>query len=75
MRGFTTTLAQRIGHPSLAARAVCLFELAMQRGHFRYGTKARLVAGASLAIALRESEKGETVRDIAVSGQTTFRLL
>lgn len=68
MRSFTTALVHRIGHPSLASRTLFLFELAMERAHYRYGRRARLVAGASLAIALRESQKGETVKDIAVCG-------
>lgn len=65
MRELVAALASRIGYPALAARAVNIFELAMQKGNFRFGRKARLVAGASLIIALRENQKGETVRDIA----------
>ncbi|KAI5124494.1 hypothetical protein M0805_003021 [Coniferiporia weirii] len=65
MRQYTVALASRIGHPALSTRSLYLFELAMDKGRFRYGRKARLVAGASLAIALREEQKGETIRDIA----------
>ncbi|THH09359.1 hypothetical protein EW145_g2062 [Phellinidium pouzarii] len=65
MRQYTVALASRIGHSSLSTRALYLFELAMQKGAFRYGRKARLVAGACLAIALREGQKGETISDIA----------
>lgn len=67
MRQYTITLATRLGHPALATRTLFLFENAMRKGKFRYGKKARLVAGAALAIALRESRKGETMKDIAVS--------
>ena len=66
MHQFTVALASRIGHHALATRAVYLFDQAVQKGGFRFGRKARLVAGASLIIALRENKKGETVRDIAV---------
>ena len=66
MREFISSLAHRLGHPSLSCRALFLFELAMERGRFRYGRKARLVAGSSLAIALRENQKGVTFKDIAV---------
>ena len=38
----------------------------MEEGRFRYGRKARPVAGSCLAIALREAQKGETIKDIAV---------
>ncbi|KAH8117521.1 hypothetical protein DFH11DRAFT_1724511 [Phellopilus nigrolimitatus] len=65
MRQYTEALAKRIGHPALSTRALYLFELAMEKGRFRYGKKARLVSGASLAIALREGQKGETIKDIA----------
>ena len=66
MHQFTVALASRIGHHALATHAVYLFDQAVQKGGFRFGRKARLVAGASLIIALRENKKGETVRDIAV---------
>ncbi|KAL5511534.1 hypothetical protein ACEPAH_4751 [Sanghuangporus vaninii] len=65
MREYVSALAHRIGHPSLSGRTLFLFELAMERGRFRYGKRARLVAAACLAIALRENHKGETIRDIA----------
>ena len=49
MREYILALTRRIGYPSLSERTLFLFERAMERGHFRYGRKARLVAGASLA--------------------------
>lgn len=67
MRQYTVALASRIGHSALGTRTLFLSESAMQKGKFRYGRKARLVAGAALAIALRENQKGETMRDIAAS--------
>ncbi|KAL5529117.1 hypothetical protein ACEPAG_5091 [Sanghuangporus baumii] len=65
MREYISALAHRIGHPSLSSRTLFLFELAMERGRFRYGKRARLVAAACLAIVLRENHKGETLKDIA----------
>lgn len=62
---FIFTLAKRIGHPGLYPRTQLLFDQALERGHVRWGRKARLVAGAALAIALREGRKGETMKDIA----------
>ena len=67
MREYVSTLASRVGHPALFTRSLFVFEQAMERGRYRYGRKARLVAGASLAISLREAHKGETIKDIAVS--------
>lgn len=66
MAQYTAALAKRIGHPGLFPRTQFLFDQALERGHVRWGRKARLVAGAALAIALREARKGETIRDIAV---------
>ena len=48
-------------------RAQGVFDQAMRAGRFRWGRKAKLTAGASLAIALRESHKSDSIRDIAVS--------
>lgn len=66
MRRYIAALAHRVEHPSLSSRTIFLFELAMERGHFRYGRRARLVAAACLAVALRENHLGETLKDIAV---------
>jgi transcription factor IIIB subunit 2 len=66
MHKYTAALASRLGHSGLAARVQLLFDQAMRKGQFRWGRKAKLVAGASMAIALREAHKGETLRDISV---------
>lgn len=66
MRRYIAALARRIGYSALTNRSTFLFERAMEEGRFRYGRKARLVAGSCLAIALREAQKGETIKDIAV---------
>lgn len=74
MREYVSTLANRVGHPSLSTRSLFVFEQAMERGHYHYGRKARLVAGASLAISLREVHKGETIKDIAVSAPFPYTM-
>ena len=47
--------------------AEAIFDQAMARGQFRWGRKAKLIAGASIAIAAREANKSVSLRDIAVS--------
>lgn len=37
----------------------------MAKGHYRWGRKAKLTAGASIAITLREAHKSDSLRDIA----------
>jgi transcription factor IIIB 90 kDa subunit len=66
MHNYIASLANRLGHPGLIPRVQLLFDQAMHRGKYRWGKKARLVAGACLAIALREAHKGDTLKDIAV---------
>ncbi|KDQ18458.1 hypothetical protein BOTBODRAFT_512433 [Botryobasidium botryosum FD-172 SS1] len=58
-------LLTRLSHSGLAPRAINLFDLAMKKGGYRWGKKATLVAGASMAIAMRELNKGETLDSLA----------
>lgn len=67
MHEFIRSVASNLGHPGTTSRAQHIFDSAMQQGHYRWGRKAKLTAGASIAIALRESHKADSVRDIAVS--------
>ena len=67
MHEFIRTLASNLSQPGVAIRAQTIFDQAMTRGHFRWGRKSKRVAGVSVAIALRESHKGISLRDIAVS--------
>ena len=67
MHEFIRVLATRVSSPGLTARAQGIFDQAMRLGKYRWGRKARLTAGAALAIALRESRKSDYLRDIAVS--------
>ncbi|KAF5365744.1 hypothetical protein D9758_003267 [Tetrapyrgos nigripes] len=66
IHAFIHSLAVSLTAPGLAPRACTLFDQAMRTGHFRWGSKAKLVAGASLSIALRESKRPDSLRDIAI---------
>ncbi|THH33010.1 hypothetical protein EUX98_g1215 [Antrodiella citrinella] len=55
----------KLGHPGLAGRAQHILDSAMQRGRYKWGRKAKLTAGAGIAIALREAHKADSIRDIA----------
>ncbi|KZT11649.1 uncharacterized protein LAESUDRAFT_755282 [Laetiporus sulphureus 93-53] len=65
MHEYIKSVAGRLVSPGSAPRAQGIFDQAMRRGHYRWGRKARLVAGASVAIALREAHKSESCSDIA----------
>lgn len=67
MHEFIRTIATRQSNPGITWRAQGIFDQAMRRGHYRWGRRAKLTAGAALAIALRESHKSDSIRDIAVS--------
>ncbi|EED77791.1 predicted protein, partial [Postia placenta Mad-698-R] len=59
------TVASRLAHAGSASRAQTIFDQAMNRGQYRWGRKAKLTAGASVAIALREARKSDALHDIA----------
>ncbi|KAH9890673.1 hypothetical protein C8Q73DRAFT_765033 [Cubamyces lactineus] len=65
MHEFIRGLAGRLSNPGVTVRAQAIFDQAMRRGHYRWGRRAKLTAGAALAIALRESHKSDSIRDIA----------
>jgi transcription factor IIIB 90 kDa subunit len=44
-----------------------IFATVMERGKYRWGRRARIMAGAALAIAVREAQKSDPLRDIGVS--------
>ncbi len=67
MHEFIKSIAGRLSFSGSATRAQAVFDQAMSKGGLRWGRKAKLVAGASLAVALRESHKSDSLRDIAVS--------
>ncbi|TFK42969.1 hypothetical protein BDQ12DRAFT_719804 [Crucibulum laeve] len=62
---FIKSLAVSMNAPGLSPRAATLFNQAKAASHFRWGRKAKLVAGACLSIALRESKRPDSLRDIA----------
>jgi transcription factor IIIB subunit 2 len=67
MHAFIRTLSRQLESPGISTRAQTLFDQAMSTGNPRWGRKAKLTAGACVAIALRESHKSDSLRDISVS--------
>ncbi|KAG6334373.1 hypothetical protein ID866_4712 [Astraeus odoratus] len=65
MAGFITSVLSRLNNPGLSPRAQAIFAQAMAAGGHRWGRRAKLTAGASIAVALRESNKSDSLRDIA----------
>ncbi|KAF8061578.1 hypothetical protein FPV67DRAFT_1452501 [Lyophyllum atratum] len=65
MAQFINSLAVSINASGLSPRATIIFNQAMAAGKFRWGRKAKLVAGASLAVALREYRRPDSLGDIA----------
>ncbi|KAH7910653.1 hypothetical protein BJ138DRAFT_1152434 [Hygrophoropsis aurantiaca] len=65
MSTFITSVLARLNSPGLSPRAETLFTQAMTAAKYRWGRKAKLAAGASIAIALREAHKSDSLRDIA----------
>ncbi|EIW84996.1 hypothetical protein CONPUDRAFT_97552 [Coniophora puteana RWD-64-598 SS2] len=62
---FIASILNRLSHPGHAARAQTLFSLAMEKTASRWGRKAKLLAGASIAIALREAHTSTPLHDLA----------
>lgn len=62
---FINSVLTKLKNPGLSPRAETIFTQAMTNGRYRWGRKAKLVAGASMAIALREAHKSDSLRDIA----------
>src|SRR5882762_1946508 len=65
MYDFIRSISTRLSIPGLSPRASTIFTQAMAAGHYRWGRRAKLTAGVSIAIALRESHKPDSLRDIA----------
>lgn len=65
MQEFINTISCRLSNPGLTPRAVTIFTQAMNAGQYRWGRKAKLTAAASVAIALRELHKPDSIRDIS----------
>lgn len=67
MHEFIRSLSLQLSNVGVAPRAQNIFDQAMFKGNYNWGRRARLIGGASIAIALREVNKSESLRDIAVS--------
>ena len=65
MADFINSLAVSFNVPGLAPRAITLFNQVRNVSNFRWGNKARSIAAACLAIALRQSNRPDALRDIA----------
>ncbi|KAF8447472.1 hypothetical protein L210DRAFT_3390192 [Boletus edulis BED1] len=65
MNTFIGSVLSRLNNPGLSPRAEAIFTQAMVKGNYRWGRKAKLTAGAAIAIALREAHKSDSLRDIA----------
>lgn len=65
MQEFIRSICSRLSSPGIIPRAVTLFTRAMTQGRYRWGRKAKLTAGASISISLRELRKADSLLDIA----------
>ncbi|KAG6895360.1 hypothetical protein C0992_001667 [Termitomyces sp. T32_za158] len=65
MSQFISSLAASINASGLSPRATLIFTQAMTAGKYRWGRKAKLVAGASLSLALREYRRPDSLDNIA----------
>jgi len=65
MTEFMDSLARSFNSTGLSSRAMNIFHKTKETIHFRWGRSAKLVAGACLAIALRESNRPDCLRDIS----------
>lgn len=62
---FINSLASSINASSLSPRVIVLFNQSMATGRYRWGRKSKLVAGACLALALREYNRPDALYDLA----------
>jgi transcription factor IIIB subunit 2 len=66
MHEFIKSVTVRLGCVGLAQRAMTIFDVVMNKGKYRWGRRARKTAGAAIALAMRESNKADSLRDIGV---------
>jgi len=66
MHQYILGLLTKLACSGLAPRAQSLFDRARVCGKYRWGKKAVLVAGACIAVVLRESRKGVMMSHLAV---------
>ncbi|CAE6421425.1 unnamed protein product [Rhizoctonia solani] len=65
-KSFLAAVTRNMRQISCTERAQYIMEQAMRKGKFRWGRSAERVAGASICLALRESGKAESTREVAV---------
>ena len=65
MHEFIRSVSSNLSAPAVSARAIALFSQGMTTGRYRWGRKAKLTAAASVAVALRETHRSDSLRDIA----------
>ncbi|KAG8733207.1 hypothetical protein FRC11_007925 [Ceratobasidium sp. 423] len=65
-KSFLAAVTRNMRQTSCTERAQYIMEQAMRKGKFRWGQGAERVAGASICIALRETGKAESTREVAV---------
>ena len=68
---FINSMSRVLVASSLASRACFLFDEAMRAGQFRWGARARHLAGACFVLSLREAKRPDALYDIAQLLQTT----
>ncbi len=69
---FIESLARSLNATGLSPRAMTLFRQAKEAIQFRWGRKAKLIAGTCLAVALRQSDRPDCLRDIAYLVEEPF---
>ncbi|PFH52416.1 hypothetical protein AMATHDRAFT_74208 [Amanita thiersii Skay4041] len=69
------SLAVSLNLPGLSPRATYFFNQAMTVGYLRWGRQARLAAGVSISLALREANLPHSLHDIASRLQEPFPTL
>ncbi|KEP53743.1 putative transcription initiation factor IIB [Rhizoctonia solani 123E] len=65
-KSFLAAVARNMRQSPCTERAQYIMEQAMRKGKFRWGQGAERIAGASICIALRESGRAESTREVAV---------
>ncbi|CAE6489632.1 unnamed protein product [Rhizoctonia solani] len=65
-KSFLAAVTRNMHQLPCTERAQYIMEQAMKKGRFRWGRSAERVAGASICLALRESGRAESIREVAV---------
>ncbi|CAE6458242.1 unnamed protein product [Rhizoctonia solani] len=65
-KSFLAAVTRNMRQSPCTERAQYIMEQAMRKGKFRWGRGAERVAGASICVALRETGKAESTREVAV---------